>query len=360
MININYEDYQYFPTLRTRRSEMRGLKELDANRKSKIVPLLTLGRWPRATDFERAAEKSAEVMNSQPYFLDLTNDITHLGEQQKILRDSSGGFKAWRDFVGKYDQAISVIQLNPDAKVRDVFKQARLIEQSSARLAFRIKNFTSDTPLVVNAISAIDEVSNVIVFIDCQYIRDSFTAYVTAVVATINQLRNEFPDLMIVVLSTSFPSSVLSYLHSNQTNGSIEILERQLHDRIGGNPVAAYGDHASIHSVVYDDMDIAFMRWSARIDYPQNFQWFFERRAKDRTSSGFVSAAKSIIEIDPDIGTRGIWGEQMIVNAASSGIPYGSAPGSWIAVRVNIHLSRQIDLSMQIANGDDADMDDEI
>jgi Beta protein len=358
MININFEDYQYFPTLRTRQSEMRGLKELDANRKSKIIPLLTLGRWPKATDFERAAEKSADVMIGQPYFLDLTTDINHLGEQQKILRDSSGGFKAWRDFVSKYDQAIPVVQLNSDAKVKDVFRQARLFEQSSARLAFRIKNFSSDTPLVVNTISALDDVSNVIVFIDCQYIRDSFAAYVTAVVVTINQLRNEFPDLMIVVLSTSFPSSVLSYLRVTQTNGSIEILERQLHDRIGGNSVAAYGDHASIHSVVYDDM--AIMRWSARIDYPQNFQWFFERRAKDQTPSGFVSAAKSIIEIDPDIGTRDIWGEQMIIDAASSGIPYGAAPSSWIAVRVNIHLSRQIDLSMKIASRADVDIDEEI
>jgi len=309
MNEINFDDYQYYPTLRTRQAEMRGLKELDLNRRSKIIPLLTLGRWPKATDFDRAAEKAAETMVDKPYFLDLTNDINHLGEQQKILRSPSGGFKAWRDFVGKYEQAIPVIQMNPDSKVRDTFKQAQSIEHSSGKLAFRIKNFTSDTPLVINAISSIDDVANAMVFIDCQYIRDSFAAYATAVVATINQLRNEFPDLMIVVLSTSFPSSVLSYMQANRTNGVIEILERQLHHRIGGNSVAVYGDHASIHSVVYDDA--AIMRWSARIDYPQNLQWLFERRAKDQTPSGFESAAKSIVELDPDIGTRNIWGDRL-------------------------------------------------
>jgi hypothetical protein len=357
MINIKFENYQYFPTLRTRQSEMRGLKELDTDRKSKILPLLTLGRWPRATDFDKAAEKAVEVMNGYPYFLDLTADSTHLGDQQKILRDSSSGFKAWRDFLSKYDRAIPVVQLIADAKVRDIFKQAQFFENTSGKLAFRIKDFTSDTPLVINAISAMDDASNAIVFVDCQYIRDSFVAYVTAAVATINQLRNEFPELMIVIMSTSFPSSVMSFVDTTQTRGEIDIQERQLHARIGGNPVAAYGDHASIHSVVYDDMPI--MRWSARIDYPQNFHWTFERRSGDQTRGGFVSAAKEIVRIDPDIGTRNIWGEQMILDAAA-GSPFGAAPSSWITVRVNIHLSRQIDLSALIESQDGAEDDDEL
>jgi Beta protein len=357
MIDIKFENYKYFPTLRTRQSEMRGLKELDAERKSKIVPLLTLGRWPRATDFDKAAEKASEVMNGHPYFLDLTTDTTHLGDQQKVLRDSSSGFKTWRDFVAKYGLAIPVVQLNSDAKVRDIFKQAQAFEKVSGKLAFRIKDFTSDTPLVMNAISAMDDASNAIVFVDCQYIRDSFAAYATAAVATINILRNEFPELMIVVMSTSFPSSVIPFADASQTKGEIDILERQLHARIGGNSVAFYGDHASIHSVVYDD--VPMMRWSARIDYPQNLQWTFERRSGDQTRGGFISAAQEIARLDPDIGTRNIWGEQMICDAAT-GVPYGAAPSSWIAVRVNIHLSRQIDFSSLLEKQIDIDDDDEL
>ena len=127
--------------------------------------------------------------------------------------------------------------------------------------------------------------------------------------------------------------------------------------RIGGNPVATYGDHASIHSVVYDDIPI--MRWSARIDYPQSFQWIFERRSGDQTQGGFISAAKEIVQQDTEIGSRNIWGEQMICDAAQ-GAPYGAAPSSWIAVRVNIHLSRQIDLSSVIERQSDAEEDDEL
>ena len=240
------------------------------------------------------------------------------------------------------------------AKVRDIFKQAQAIENATGKVAFRIKDFGLDTLTVINAISALDNPANAIVFIDCQYIRDALAAYVTATVATINQLRNEFPGLMIVVMSTSFPSSVLPFADTSQRRGSIDILERQLHARIGGDAVAAYGDHGSIHSVVYDDVPI--MRWAARVDYPQNMLWSFERRPSDQSAAGYISAAQDIVTTDALIGTRGVWGEQMIVDAAA-GNPYGKAPSSWIAVRVNIHLSRQIDFSERLSV--DGVLDDE-
>lgn len=356
MVDVSFEDYKYFPALRTRQAEMKGLEMLDDARKMKTVPLITLGRWPKAVDFVKAAEKAESVMDKMLHFLDLTTDATHLGDQQKILRDPANAFQAWRQFVAQYGSAIPVVQMSHDAKVRDVFKQAQAIENATGKVAFRIKDFGLDTPMVINAISALDNPSNAIVFIDCQYIRDALAAYVTATVATINQLRKEFPDLMIVVMSTSFPSSVLPFADSTQQRGSIDILERQLHARVGGDAVAAYGDHGSIHSVVYDDVPI--MRWAARVDYPQNMLWSFERRSGDQSAAGYISAAQEIVATDTSIGTRGIWGEQMIIDAAG-GNPYGKAPSSWIAVRVNIHLSRQIDFSERLAADEVLDEEEE-
>jgi hypothetical protein len=200
--------------------------------------------------------------------------------------------------------------------------------------------------MVVNALSALDDPRNAIVFIDCQYIRSALTAYVTASVATINQLRAEFPEVFVSVLSTSFPSSTVKFADQTGNRGSIDILERELHQRIGGNAVAAYGDHSSVHSVVYDDTPI--MRWAARVDYPRELDWYFERRPQDQSATGYVSAAKGVVDSNPQIGGRGIWGEEMIIQA-SNGDPYAKAPASWIAVRVNIHLARQIDLSDRLS-----------
>jgi hypothetical protein len=356
MIDVSFENLLYFPTLRTRQAELKGLEMLDPTRKQRIVPVLTLGRWPKALDFSKSAEKARDAMAGWPYFLDLTSDARHLADQQRILRNSSGAFEAWRAFAGNYHNAIPVVQITSDARIRDVTRQAQELERTTGKLAFRIREFSSETPLVINALSALDDPRNAIIFIDCQYIRSALSAYVTATVATVNQIRDEFPDSFITVLSTSFPSSTVPYADATQQRGSIEIQERQLHNRVGGSTVVAYGDHGSIHSVIYDDA--AIMRWAARVDYPRELDWYFERRPSDQSAAGYVSAAGAVKASDPDIGTRNIWGEDMIIQAAG-GQPHAKAPGSWISVRVNIHLSRQIDFSLRLAGQADDDEGDD-
>lgn len=355
MIEINYDDYRYFPTLRTRQAELKGLEQLDVDRKRQIVPLLTLGRWPRALDFTKAADKARDCMAGLPYFLDLTTDARHLIEHQSTLRDPANGFAAWRTFVNGYPLAIPVVQTTGGAAAQSVRDQVLAFEGQVGRVAFRIRDFSFDTPMVLAALSEMHDPYKAIVFIDCQYIRNALSAYIAASVATIDSLRAAFPGLVIVVLSTSFPLSTISFSDpATQRSGFIDIQERNLHSSIGGDSVAIYGDHASIHSVVYDDTTI--MTWAARIDFPRELDWHFERRPRVQSEAGYIDCAQSLVASEPDIGTRNIWGEQMIVDAAA-GRPHAKAPASWISVRVNIHLSRQIDFSTAIFNAEDEDPD---
>lgn len=355
MINVHFEDYNYFPTLRTRQAEIKGLEQLDDSRKDRIIPLFTLGRWPKAPDFERSAEKAATAMNGRPYFLDLTLDGRHLPDHHTELSDPDGHFENWRRFVKKSPQAIPVAQIGRNVRVRDVAQQARAIEANTGKVAFRICDFDTDTRMVISALNALDDIANAIVFIDCKYIRNALTAYSTATVATINQLRTEFPELFISVLATSFPLSTLDFADSSKQHGTIDILERELHARIGGSAVAGYGDHASIHSVVYDDVPI--MKWSPRIDLPRELDWYFERRSGTQTVEGYIACARAIVEADPNIGTQQIWGEDMILDAAA-GNPHAKAPAPWISARVNIHLARQIDFSDRLAASESSEDDD--
>lgn len=351
MKSVNFDNYNYFPTLRARQAELRGLEMLDADRKAKIMPIFTLGKWRNAMDFGRGAEKAQQAMGDLPYFLDLTTDASHLPDQQKALRDRTGAFSAWRAFVAECPNAIPIAQMNSESGVRDIIKQGQEIERAWGRVAFRIRDFSAETPIVVNALSALDNPRNAIVFIDCQYIREALAAYTTASIHAINQIRSEFPEVVISVMATSFPSSTIPFAEDEgKSRGSIGILERQLHARIGGNTVAIYGDHGSIHSVVYDGMP-AIMKVVPRIDYPRELDWSFERRPKSKDlTEGYCSAAQAIVDSDNEIGTRNIWGESMIIDTAG-GRPFARAAGPWISARVNIHLSRQIDFSAAIANG---------
>lgn len=339
MAKLNLSTYTYFPTLRTRAAELRGLKELDDARKKRIVPMLTLGQWRGSSELGKAAEKAVEAVGDHPFFMDLSSDKRKVETHWEQLRNPSDAFSEWRKFAAEYANAIPVVQIPSGARTRDIVQQAQEIENSFGTVVFRVQDFAFQTPFVVSAISALDDPRNAIVFIDCQYIRDAMAAFLTATIATINALRTEFPAVQIVVLSTSFPSSTLPFADSAKQRGVIPILERDLYARIGGSPVAIYGDHASIHAVVYDD--VPMMRWSPRIDYPTFTDWHFERRPGP-IQAGYIEAAQAIQTEFDCSSTSSIWGERMIAQAAA-GDPYGKAPASWIAVRVNIHLARQID-----------------
>lgn len=345
-------DITYFPTLRTRAAELRGLKELDEARKKKIIPLLTLGSWRASPELSKAAEKCVDAMGGLPFFMDLSSDSRKVEENWTELNQSNNAFENWRNFSKGFEGAIPVVLMQAGVRTRDIVQQASAIEDEYDYVAFRITDFIAHTALVISAISALKDTSKAIVFIDCQYVRESMQAYVVTAISTINTLRKEFPTLLISVLSTSFPSSTLPFADASKQRGAIGILERDLHSRIGGSPVAIYGDYGSIHAVVYDDVPV--MRWSPRIDYAGFNVWAFERRTGLGTEQGYIECAQSIVgSFGSDMQNNNIWGERMILEAAQGKL-YGKAPASWIAVRVNIHLARQIDYA-EAANQGEAD-----
>lgn len=365
---ISFDDYFYYPKLRTRAAELNGLRHLTEDRKDKIIPIITAGKWPRASSFESGINKVTEFFPNRPFFLDLTDEHNTFSSEQASLKNAANNYQNWRDYVKRFPSAIPIAQVNRQANLRDFVMQARLSEQQFGKVAFIIHDYVKDLEYVTGALSSLDNVDNAIVFIDSKYIRNSYSAVLAANIQTINAIREDVPDANISTLSTSFPSSLASFTNNtHKTQGVIDILERHLHEELGGYDVASYGDYASIHGIIYDDAP-EVMRWTARVDYPAEQYWQFERRPKGTaspsstgtTKADFQHAAQAIFSANPDIANSDIWGENVIVQTATNpdfdGIGFG--PAAWISVRVNIHLSKQIDYSNQLANEDEPEWDE--
>lgn len=347
----SFADYRYYPTLRTRNAEITGLKKLDKKYKERMLPLITLGKWPKSDDFAKSADKAVEAMEDLPFFIDLPNDPRHHSVSSTELTNAADNFGRWRDFAGQFQNAIPIAQMIGGTR-REISQQARKLEAAVGKVGFRLRDFSKETPLVIAALSALDDVENALIFLDAQYIRSAFSAYVAACTGTINAVRAEVPEALIALLSTSFPASRTQFCDGTKTHGAINNLDRELHESIGGNPVAMYGDYGSIHAVIYDDQPI--MRWSPTIDYPIDYEWIFERRPGTDNGAGYIDAAKAIVASFPEIKGSSLWGDQMIKEAAN-GTPFGTGPQSWIAVRVNIHLAHQLELSENPKEPDDVD-----
>lgn len=353
-MKVNFDNYSYYPALRTRSAEMTGLSNLPHDKKEKILPLISLGKWPRSEEIQVSLDKSLEVMNNLPFILDVTKENSHHCASSFELLSQENGFRNWIEFCSQSENIIPVIQMPDSARLRDISIQARTLEEEKGSIAFRIRNLNTDINKTLTSLVSMRSPENAIVFIDLSYIRGNVSAITAAAINSINQIRTEIPEAIICVLATSFPSSVTNFCRENGQSGYIDIIERELHQNIGGSDVAIYGDHGSIHSVVYDNV---IGRYVPRIDIALDDSWYFERRP-GLNKEGFIEAAKSILSDYPHYYEENSWGALMIRNAASGNIAGMGSPGKWIAVRVNLHLTKQIELSEALKFGFDHDDDD--
>lgn len=353
-------DINYFPSLRTRAAELQGLQELSEARKDRIKPVLTFGcvRKDQPT-IKNTIERIQEVMGQRPYICDLTSDPVHLSDEMSPLKDPSSAYKNWRALMKEMQASTPCVISSKGGSNRNFVRQALLLEQEHGAVAFRIRDFRHDIAPVVAALDALDAPQNALVFIDPGYVANLFDEYVTLTIAAINKIREADSEIMICVLSSSFPASVIEYSQDEtQSWGLIPTREHAFHQAIGGSAVAIYGDYGSIHAAMYDDAQIR--RWSPRIDYPRLKETYFERRPLDGGAApGYIASAKEILRMCPSIRrTNDIWGIQKIIEAANEDL-FAKNPASWIAVRANIHMSTQIDYWHSLANGEPVDFSPE-
>jgi Beta protein len=85
--------------------------------------------------------------------------------------------------------------------------------------------------------------------------------------------------------------------------------------------------------------------------------WEFERGGSD--VSGIPLAAKALMSRIKEIDEDETWGAEEIRRAASGDIERLKTRNAWNAVRVNIHITKQLELSLQGIN-DEEDLDDEV
>ncbi|WP_186124293.1 beta family protein [Burkholderia gladioli] len=349
----DFDNHAYFPALMSRVAEIQGLRELTEQRKERIIPLFTLGRWHNSLEFDRAIQNcSAAIGNDRPYFADLTREARHAPDVLGQLLSPDNNFSAWRNYIRQFDGAIPVVQVVPDVTRRQIYRQAQLIEQSRERLAFRVRNPEQELPLIINALSALDDPDNAIIFIDLKYVRGIEREAAAVAADAIDRIRDEVADARVVVLSSSFPSYVGRFVEDEgETRGTIEILERQLHaELIGDGRECIYGDYASIHPIIRGGGGT----FIPRIDAARAVTWNFERRPElsEQRREGYQECATALLSRYPELLDNDCWGAEMIRQAAA-GNPHGLAPVSWIAARVNMHLSCQIDYADEADDGED-------
>jgi len=149
-------------------------------------------------------------------------------------------------------------------------------------------------------------------------------------------VRLKCPKAKIAISASSFPNSFTGI-------DSQEIYERALFDKVAKN----FGSH-----VIFSDRGSARAEKqqgggglpAPRIDYPKKNEWFFFRQSVALSSpfDGYQAQALNLMKSKYwDKGLK-LWGCQMIERTASGDSQGISSPNRSTAVRINLHLHRQI------------------
>jgi hypothetical protein len=364
-MKVSFSDFVYFPALRTREAEMRALRQLTEGDKKHILPLVTLGKWRNdEEDLSSSLKALGLAMGDRPVILDITNESAHHSEVTRSFKNPNKYFEAWQAFLRqKLFNVVPVVQFAASATQRDITQQALRLERAHKCIAFRVRDFFTDLPKVTSAMSALDDTENALVVFDAGYIRYVNTNTITqgliqGVIQAVNELRDAIPESYVCLISTSFPRSVTPFCAKEGTSGEIEILEHRLYLSTSGlESDIFYGDHGSVHSVVYADSG---GRYIPRIDLTKSEAWTFERRP-GAGPKGYSEAAAALVKTHPEIRAEAddCWGFRQILAASEGNLENLQTPSRWIGVRVNIHLRRQIQwLSEEIAPEPDLETDE--
>ncbi|EJC7014810.1 hypothetical protein BBM20_14170 [Vibrio parahaemolyticus] len=348
---MNFSQYKYIPTLRTRASEMLGVEKLSDSTKEKILPFVCLSKVNRIASASGAFDKWHSAFD-KPAILGLSEDKRLQVEDYAQLMSSEDGFSAWATFFMNAkkvnDLLIPSLILNKDVGKRDFVKQLQRFESEFGKVVLRVNPLhRREVAAAMTAASIIDSTDNILFILDAgQISREHQKAILDATIHALNELRLIDPRIEVVTTSSSFPRMFQSYTQDHDGKyGEIPMLEWENYHALGGQNIAIYGDYAGIHGEFYEG---SYAKFVARVDYPTPATWIFERRrqVKDRNAADvpreklYSRAARGIITSESWDDSLDVWGAKIIREAANNQLEKFGTPAKWISVRLNLHIER--------------------
>lgn len=390
----------YYLLFKTAQAEFRAWDNLYEDAKKTVKPIIELTRgrkkprseknwegtnedlnkdlWPITEgifEFYSSVEKTVQSFKEcDEVVIDLTREETLTCYEINEISKSHNGYVAWLNFLsGLKNQGLNLIPtliINPDDNedsetyIRNIQTQFQNLASSYNCIVYRTAilvdpDFIYDLTLLKDHINSYTENGNKFkVVLDHEYIRNGMgILHALRTKKIIEDIHLLLPKAEIVILSTSFPSTVTEPSHD-----SFPIEEQYLYEELKGlvsNDITLeYGDYGSINPV---RNDVTGARgWVPRIDYPTDMNrtiCYREKRNKigekinpksgkkspifDEYGPHYVSIAENMA-FDSDFKEiENSWGTKQILETSEGRIS-GKAPSFWISVRMEIHILQQL------------------
>lgn len=336
----------YLPILELRPAEMLALDELPNKDKDVLRPLFRLRPWGVSSQLFKSVERLVKAFGKRPCYLEVPEEeyidpgkLRPVHAELRELRLAAGGYKRWFDFLNDEKHSHFIPSLQKGGAPADFYEQIEKLYSLGRGLLVRLE-FPSveELSVVTEAISIrTDNGRDVVVVLDYGKQNAAYVGWEAIIRNLIQIVRQNCPEAKTAISASSFPSNFIDIK-------SQEIYERLLFDKVAKNlgPDVIYSDRGSARA---EKQFGGGGLPAPRIDYPKKNEWFFFRQSVALSSAfaGYQAQALNLMKSKHwDKGLK-LWGCQMIERTASGDSQGGiSSPNRSTAVRINLHLHRQI------------------
>lgn len=329
----------YIPILSVRPAEMKGLEELPEHDKNSILPIFLIRPWTTSNELRNTFSKLEEVYGSRTWIGDFDSnyplDIAAEGTRQaheelNFLQDPADGYQNWCAFLEGMPNIIPCAQLSS----RVAFPtQLRKLKQLGRGIVVRVPRPLFSQLSTILAAASSEAIADILIVLDYGQVSITDLTSVAQAAGFVQTISSQLPGSRVAISATTFPDSFAG------------LTEERIEERAFFARVSKAAEHSSL---IYSDRGSARQGSRQggggppipRIDYPLWDSWRFYREDEE---DGYQIAAQRLMR-DREVWNPfiRIWGTQMIERTAAGDRFAIASPVRSTAVRINLHLHRQI------------------
>lgn len=364
MTTIEFSQFQYYPCLQCSEPEQIGYRELSAEDKDAVLPIVELSQIKNESSLDETLEVAISLLGTRPFILDLSKDrappayiakqnpdqakINKLQASQDAYNDAllslltpTDGFSAWRECVSKFPTAIPVLQFtDPATQSKNILRQAAQFWKSGfEKMAIRVNPETSDEifSTLGQIIAFLDSADQLLLIVDCGQGRQQIAERAEFAKKAVARVREELDASQLLNLSALCLHD--SYTSPPQGARFYESYSRELWREASAGFPFLFGDYAG-HRRLKKSSTYMPGEWKAQVAYALPEGWIIYRHPNAQDSQGWIAGSKAIVSSDDFDDGLDCWGSDLVKAAAEGNLdPYGSAR-YWHGAKINMHIHR--------------------
>lgn len=354
-------DSKYWTIVKTGEAEIRALENIPKEVLSKTLPLIEITRGRKITKgktemypFEKRLSKLKEIYHGQTVAIDVTSEESLSSPEVDYLYMPESGYKNWIDFLLQlkdeniFTEIIPTILFNFDDIdfERNIVQQIHSLKSNFKTILYRSSIADENCYEDIEFIGKEIDDNNLKIIIDCGYVpQASYKNVSNKCIARISNIKKMVASKYeYIIASTSFPNNVSDLGDSDSDTFSISEIN-MYNEILSTHNDVIYADYASINPIRNDTIRMA-RGWIPRIDVPLKDVIYYYKKRRPKGIRAYASTytqvarlARSDYRFPHNLSEN--WGIAQILSCAEGGAPSAS-PSFWISVRMNIHITQQV------------------